>query len=202
MEATIGTPVFWAAFLLVVLALLSLDLGVFHRKAHFLGFREAAIWSCLWIVLSFSFGAWIYHEYGRQAGLEFFAGYLIEYSLSVDNIFVFILIFSYFSVPPALHHRVLFWGILGALVMRVIFILLGAALIQTFYWIIYVFGAFLVFSGYKILKQNKPEISPESNLLVRLVRRIIPVTSNYASGRFTVRREGKRHITPLAHSSK
>jgi tellurite resistance protein TerC len=198
MGETIGTPVFWAAFLLVVLALLSLDLGVFHRKAHFIGFREAAIWSCLWIVLSLSFGAWIFHQYGRQAGLEFFAGYLIEYSLSVDNIFVFILIFSYFSVPPALHHRVLFWGILGALVLRVIFVLLGAALIQTFHWVIYIFGAFLLFSGYKILKQTAPEISPQSNLLVRLVRRIVPVASDYASGRFTIRSEGRFHITPLA----
>ena len=120
MEQSIGTPYFWAGFLLVVLVLLSIDLGVFHRKAHAVGFREASVWSCLWIFLSLSFGTWIYLEYGRQAGLEFFAGYLIEYSLSVDNIFVFILIFSYFSVPAVLHHRVLFWGIVGALLMRVI----------------------------------------------------------------------------------
>lgn len=198
MGETIGTPFFWTAFLLVVIALLSIDLGVFHRKAHTVGFREAAAWSCLWVILSISFGVWIYTEYGRQAGLEFFAGYLIEYSLSVDNIFVFVLIFSYFSVPAVLHHRVLFWGIIGALVMRVIFILAGAALIHSFHWIIYVFGAFLVFTGYKILKQTKPEISPEGNPVVRMVRRVIPVASDYTSGKFLVRLGGKRHITPLA----
>ena len=198
MGETIGTPIFWAAFLFVVAALLSIDLGIFHRKAHAVGFREAAAWSCLWIILSISFGSWIYLEYGRQSGLEFFAGYLIEYSLSVDNIFIFILIFSYFSVPAALHHRVLFWGIIGALVMRAVFILAGAALIRHFHWIIYIFGAFLVFSGYKILKQTGPEISPESNPLVRFVRRVIPVTSDYSSGRFIVRHEGRHYATPLA----
>lgn len=198
MGETIGTPVFWVAFLLVVMALLSLDLGVFHRKAHAVGFREAAAWSCLWIILSISFGTWIYLEYGRQAGLEFFAGYLIEYSLSVDNIFVFILIFSYFSVPAVLHHRVLFWGIIGALVMRVIFILAGAALIHSFHWIIYLFGAFLVFSGYKILGQKKADISPEHNPVVRFVRRVVPIASDYTSGGFIVRRGGRYCATPLA----
>jgi tellurite resistance protein TerC len=198
MEQSIGTPAFWAAFLLVVVVLLSIDLGIFHRKAHEVGFREASVWSCLWVILSLSFGAWIYLEYGRQAGLEFFAGYLIEYSLSVDNIFVFILIFSYFSVPAVLHHRVLFWGIIGALLMRVIFILVGAALIHSFHWIIYIFGAFLVFSGYKILRQTKTDISPEHNPVVRFFQRVVPMASNYESGRFVVRQAGKYFATPLA----
>ena len=198
MEETIGTPAFWAAFLFVVVILLSIDLGIFHRKAHSVRFREAAAWSCLWVILSLSFGTWIYFEYGRQAGLEFFAGYLIEYSLSIDNIFVFILIFSYFSVPAVLHHRVLFWGIVGALLMRALFILVGVALIHSFYWVMYVFGAFLVFSGYKIIVQNKTDISPEHNPVVRLFQRLIPIASNYESGRFVVRQSGKYCATPLA----
>ncbi len=198
MTHTIGTPLFWIGFLAVVLFLLSLDLGVFHRKAHAVTFREALSWSTVWIVLSLSFGAWIYSTYGKQCGLEFFAGYLIEYSLSIDNVFVFILIFSYFKVPPRLHHRVLFWGILGALIMRATFILAGAALISAFHWIIYLFGAFLVYTGFKILRQGETDAEPGHNPAVRMFQRMVPMTSDYTSGKFFLRQNGKIMATPLA----
>jgi tellurite resistance protein TerC len=184
--------------MVVVLFLLSLDLGVFHRRAHAVSFREALFWSIVWIVLSLSFGTWIYGTFGRQHGLEFFAGYLIEYALSVDNVFVFIIIFSYFSVPARLHHRVLFWGILGALIMRLTFILAGAALISSFHWIIYLFGAFLLFTGIKILRQDEAEVEPGRNPAVRLFRRLIPMTSDYQSGKFFTRENGRIAATPLA----
>jgi len=195
---SIGTPVFWTAFIVIVLFLLSIDLGVFHRKAHAVSLREAACWSAVWIVLSLSFGLWVYHSFGKQYGLEFYAGYLIEYALSIDNIFVFILIFSYFAVPPNLHHRVLFWGILGALIMRAIFIAAGAALISAFHWVIYLFGIFLVFTGIKILRQADAEVKPEKNPAVRLFRRAVPMTQDYHSGRFFVKHLGKYMATPLA----
>ena len=198
MAHTIGTPIFWSAFLLIVLVLLLIDLGVFHRKAHAVSFREALLWSVVWVTLSLSFGVWIYFKFGRQNGLEFLAGYLIEYALSVDNIFVFILIFSYFAVPATLHHRVLFWGILGALLMRVTFVLAGAALISAFHWVIYIFGAFLVFTGAKILRKGDAKVEPEHNPVVRVFRRLVPTASGYGSGSFFLRQEGKLVATPLA----
>lgn len=198
MAHSIGTPVFWTSFILVVLVLLSLDLGVFNRRAHVVTVKEAMSWSIVWIVLSLSFGIYIYRAFGRQIGLEFFAGYLIEYALSVDNIFVFILIFSYFAVPPRFHHRVLFWGILSALIMRATFIIAGAALIYSFHWIIYIFGAFLIFTGIKILKQGDTEVEPQRNPVVRLFQRFIPMTAGYDSGKFFTRHAGKLMATPLA----
>jgi tellurite resistance protein TerC len=195
---SIGTPVFWTAFIAVVLFLLAIDLGVFHRHAHTVSFREALCWSLVWILLSLSFGFWVYKSFGRQYGLEFYAGYLIEYALSVDNVFVFILIFSYFGVPPKLHHRVLFWGILGALIMRATFIVAGAALISAFHWVIYIFGAFLVLTGIKILKQGDTEVDPEHNPIVRLFRRFVPMTTGYESGKFFLKRAGEFAATPLA----
>lgn len=195
---SIGTPVFWSAFIAVVLLLLAIDLGVFQRKAHDVSVKEAACWSVVWIVLSFSFGIWIYHAYGRTRGLEFFAGYLIEYALSVDNIFVFILIFSYFAVPTRLHHRVLFWGILSALVMRAAFIFAGAALINAFHWVIYIFGVFLVYTGIKIFFQGDAEVKPEHNPVVRLFQRLVPMTSGFSSDKFFLRINGKVLATPLA----
>jgi tellurite resistance protein TerC len=195
---SIGTPVFWTAFIAVVLVLLAIDLGVFQRKAHDVSVKEAACWSTVWIVLSFSFGIWIYHTFGRPQGLEFFAGYLIEYALSVDNIFVFILIFSYFAVPSRLHHRVLFWGILGALLMRATFIVAGAALINAFHWVIYIFGAFLVYTGAKILFQGDTEVKPEHNPVVKLFQRFVPMTSGFDSDKFFLRNKGKLLATPLA----
>jgi len=198
MAHSIGTPIFWTSFILVVLVLLSIDLGVFNRRAHAVTVKEALSWSIVWIVLSLSFGTYIYAAFGKQYGLEFFAGYLIEYALSVDNIFVFILIFSYFAVPDRFHHRVLFWGILGALIMRASFIVAGAALIQAFHWIIYVFGAFLVVTGIKILRQGDAEVEPQRNPAVKLFQRFVPMTSGYDSGKFFLRHQGKLMATPLA----
>jgi len=198
MTDSIGTPAFWVTFTGTVLFLMALDLGLFHRKAHAVGVKEALIWSLVWVTLSVGFGSWIYSEFGAQRGLEFFTGYLIEYSLSVDNVFVFILIFSYFAVPAKLHHRVLFWGILGALVMRAIFILAGAVLIESFHWMIYLFGSFLVFTGWKILRQGDAEVEPERNPIVRLFQRIVPMSSGHESGRFFVRQSGRLLATPLA----
>jgi tellurite resistance protein TerC len=198
MAHSIGTPFFWVSFVLVVLVLLSIDLGVFHRRAHAVSVREATCWSLVWILLSLSFGVWIYKTFGRQYGLEFFTGYLIEYALSVDNVFVFILIFSYFAVPARLHHRVLFWGIMSALVMRASFIVAGAALIHAFHWVIYIFGAFLVFTGAKILRQGETEVEPQHNPVVRLFRRFVPMTSGYESGTFFLKHERMIKATPLA----
>jgi tellurite resistance protein TerC len=177
---------------------LSIDLGVFHRKAHSVSVKEASAWSLVWVVLSLSFGIWMFRTFGKQHGLEFFTGYLIEYALSVDNVFVFILIFSYFGVPPRLHHRALFWGILGALVMRATFIFAGAALISAFHWAIYVFGAFLVFTGIKILRHGSTEVEPERNPVVRFFRRVVPMTSGYESGGFFLILKGRVLATPLA----
>ena len=198
MEHSIGTPLFWISFIAVILFLLAIDLGVFHRRAHAVSVREAMCWSVVWIILSLSFGMWIYKSFGRQYGLEFFAGYLIEYALSVDNVFVFILIFSYFAVPAGLHHRVLFWGILSALVMRATFIVAGAALIQTFHWVLYIFGIFLIVTGTKIIMQGDTKVEPEKNPVVKLFRRWIPMTTGYESGRFFQRHEGRLNATPLA----
>lgn len=198
MGHSIGTPVFWISFILVVLVLLAIDLGIFHRRAHAVGVREAMFWSFVYILLSLSFGIWIYQIFGKQYGLEFFAGYLIEYALSVDNVFVFILIFSYFAVPASFHHRVLFWGILGALIMRATFIVAGAALIQAFHWVIYIFGAFLVVTGAKILRQGETEIEPQKNPVVKNFRRLVPMTSGYEAGRFFLKHQGTLMATPLA----
>jgi tellurite resistance protein TerC len=178
---SIGTPVVWTFFIVVVLFLLLLDLGIFHRHAHEVRVREAFIWSLVWLALSLSFGFGVYRSYGKLYGLQFYTGYLIEYALSVDNVFVFILLFSYFKVPPKLHHRVLFWGILGALIMRATFIMVGASLINAFHWMIYIFGGFLVLTGVKILRQGDTEVEPEQNPIVRLFRRIMPMTESYES---------------------
>ena len=179
----------WVGFNTFVLAMLALDLGVFHRQAHVVSMKEAASWSALWVSLALVFNYGIYHFMGPQAGLEFLTGYLIEKALSVDNIFVFVLIFSYFNVPPRYQHRVLFWGILGALLMRGAMIAAGAALITEFHWIIYVFGAFLVFTGIRMATQTEHAIDAESNPVIRLVRRFVPVTNQYHGQSFFVRQE-------------
>ncbi len=198
MPDSIGSPVLWVSFTAFVLALLALDLGVFHRKSHAVGMKEAATWSVVWVTLALGFNAWIWHRFGPQRGLEFLTGYLIEKALSVDNLFVFIVVFSYFSCPPADQHRVLFWGIVGALVMRAIFIFAGAALLSAFHWVEYVFGAFLVFTGAKILRHGEEdEIRPERNLAVRLARRILPMATDYHGHKFFVRQGGKLFATPL-----
>ena len=177
----------WVGFNVFVLAMLALDLGVFHRKAHEVSLREAAGWSAFWIALSLVFNYGIYRFMGAEAGLAFLTGYLIEKALSVDNIFVFVIIFSYFDVPAKYQHRVLFWGILGALVMRGAMIAAGAALIKEFHWIIYVFGAFLVFTGIRMARQSEHAIDAESNPVIKMVRRFIPVTNVYHGQKFFVR---------------
>jgi tellurite resistance protein TerC len=178
----------WLGFNTFVLALLALDLFVFHRDAHEVRPREAAAWSAVWITFALVFGGGVYVYMGRAAGLEFFAGYLIEKALSVDNIFVFVLIFGFFRVPLRYQHRVLFWGILGALVMRGTMIAAGAYLIERFHWILYLFGAFLVFTGVRMAAQDEHGIEPESNPVIRLVRRLLPVTTEYHGQHFFVRR--------------
>ncbi len=189
----------WVAFLAVILGLLALDLGVFHRSAHAVTVREAAIWTVVWISLSLLFNLGLYFWAGPQVAVEFLTGYLIEYSLSVDNIFVFVLLFTYFRVPAAYQHRVLFWGIIGALVMRGTMIILGAALIERFAWIIYIFGAFLVYTGLRMAfeKESEEEIHPDGNPLVRLLRRFMPVTREMHGDKFFVKIDGKRFATPL-----
>jgi len=187
---------FWILFNAFVVAMLVLDLGVFHRRSHTVKFREAMIWSTVWVALAVIFAVVIYFWHGRASSLEFVTGYVIELSLSVDNLFVFLLIFRYFQVPPGHQHKVLFWGILGALVMRAIFIAAGVGLIQRFHWIVYVFGAFLVYSGLKLLRQGEAEIHPESNPILRLFRRWVPVTKDYEGNKFFVRRTGL-FATPL-----
>ncbi len=194
---SIGTPALWLGFTVFVLAVLALDLGVFHRKAHEVGVQEALTWTAAWITLALVFNLGVYVWFGSECALEFLTGYVIEKALSIDNIFVFILVFSVFAVPAALQHRVLFWGILGALIMRAVFIVLGAALLQRFHWVIYVFGAFLVFTGIKLLMQRGDEIHPERNPLFRLFRRFVPSVGDYRGGRFTVVEAGKRYATPL-----
>jgi len=194
---TIGTPLFWSLFLAGVAVILVLDLGVLNRKAHVVRPREAALWVGFCVGLAGLFAAWLFWAYGSRVGLEFVTGYLIEYALSVDNLFVFLVVFSYFAVPREYQHRVLFWGIVGALLLRAAFILAGAALLARFHWMIYVFGAFLVVTGVKLLFATDEQIAPERNPILRLVRRIVPVTSGYHGQRFLVRLEGRTWATPL-----
>jgi tellurite resistance protein TerC len=197
----------WIGFNLFVLFMLALDLGVFHRKSHAISTREAIIWSVVWISLSLVFNTIIYFFWdrmvpgsdytNREAALAFLTGYLIEKSLSVDNIFVFILIFSFFAVPDAYQHRVLFWGILGALVMRGILIAAGAALLNQFHWIIYVFGAFLIFTGIRMARHQDEEVQPQHNPVVKFFRKLMPVTEGFEKDKFFVRRAGTLMATPL-----
>ncbi len=194
---SIGSPLLWVAFTVFVLGLLALDLGVFHREAHELGVREALAWTVVWISLALLFNLGVYFWYGSERALEFLTGYVIEKALSVDNVFVFLVIFSAFSVPPKLQHRALFWGVIGALVTRGIFIVLGAALLNRFHWMAYLFGAFLVFTGIRLLVQRGGEIHPERNPLFRLFRRFIPTVSDYRGSHLIVVEAGKRYATPL-----
>ena len=187
----------WIGFNVFVLAMLALDLGVFHRKAHVVTLKESLSWTAVWVTLALIFNLGIWQYMGPQKGLEFFTGYVIEKSLSVDNVFVFALLFSYFAVPQLYQHKVLFWGILGALVMRAIMIFLGAALIAKFAWIIYVFGAFLILTGLKMIFKKEEEIHPERNPLVRWFKKLMPVTNDYRGDKFFVKENGVRMATPL-----
>jgi len=188
----------WIGFNAFVLAMLAVDLFVFHREAHEVRPREAAAWSVVWIVLALLFGAGVYVFMGREAGLEYYTGYLIEKALSVDNIFVFVLIFTSFGVPARYQHRVLFWGILGALLMRGAMIAAGAYLIQQFHWIIYIFGAFLVFTGIRTAMHDAADFDTESSLPIRVIRRLMPVTNTYHGQRFFVREQGHRRSRLMA----
>jgi tellurite resistance protein TerC len=187
----------WIGFITFVLVMLALDLGVFHRKAHEVSLKESLVWSAVWIALALLFNVGIWFWQGGQAGMEFLSGYLIERALSVDNIFVFVLIFSYFQVPRLYQHKVLFWGILTALIMRAVFIVAGITLLEHFHWLIYVFGAFLVFTGIKMVFSRDQEIHPDRNPVLKFFRRVVPVTENYEGGAFFVTRGGRRWATPL-----
>jgi tellurite resistance protein TerC len=187
---------FWILFNLFVVAMLVLDLGFLQRRGHAVTFREALTWSLIWIALAGGFAVLVYFWHGRGTAVEFVTGYVIELSLSVDNLFIFLLIFRYFRVAPEHQHKVLFWGIVGALVMRAVFIVVGIGLIRRFHWITYVFGALLVYSGVKLFRQHGAGIDPDNNPVVRLFRRWVPVTEDYVGDKFVVRR-GRLHATPL-----
>lgn len=192
-----GTPLHWGVFFLLLLGMLALDLGVFNRREHRIGLREASFWSVVWTAVGLAFNLWIALRFGHQPGVEFLTAYVIERALSFDNIFVFVILFNYFAVPPEQQHRVLFWGILGALLSRGLFIGVGTALISRFDWLIFVFGAFLVYTGFKMFRGEEPEVHPEKNPVVRLFQRFVPLTGAYHGKRFLLRDDGRIKATPL-----
>ncbi|MBE0424559.1 MAG: TerC/Alx family metal homeostasis membrane protein, partial [Lutibacter sp.] len=193
----VATVYVWIGFIAFVLLMLALDLGIFHRKSHEVKIKEALIWSAVWISMAMVFNYGIYVYMGEIKAMEFLTGYVIEKSLSIDNLFVFIMLFSYFNVDKKYQHKVLFWGILGALIMRAIFIFAGVALISKFHWIIYLFGAFLIFTGLKMLFHKDEKIDPNKNPLVRLFKRFYPVTDTMHGDRFFVKIKAKTFATPL-----
>src|ERR1051326_4390880 len=195
---TVGSSTWlWLGFSIFIVTMLSLDLGLFNRKAHTIRYREAWIWSGVWVTLAMIFAALVFHYQGSVRGLEFLTGYVIELSLSVDNLFVFLLIFSYFKVPAKFQHRVLFWGVMGALIMRLTMIFVGAALINRFQWIIYIFGAFLVYTGIKMFRHEEVDIQPDQNIAVRMLTKVLPITRHYEDEKFFTRTNGKRAGTLL-----
>jgi len=192
------TPIiFWIFFNAFVLIMLVLDLGVFHRKSHEVSVKEALTWTFVWIFLALVFNVIVYFWRGQQQALEYFTGYLVEKALSVDNIFVFIMIFTYFQIPTKYQHKVLFWGIIGALIMRVIFIFAGVALLERFHFTIYIFGALLVFTGIKMFNHSNSKIDPDKNPVVKFFKRFMPVTQTLHEGKFFTRIDGRRFATPL-----
>lgn len=188
----------WFGFLAVVGLMLAIDLGVFHRHAHIVSLREAAIWSVVWVVVALLFNLVILFWMGKREALEFLTGYLVEKALSADNIFVFAVLFNYFAVPPAYRHRVLFWGVLGAIVMRFAFIMAGAALLKKFHWVVYIFGIIVILSGIKLLRRQDGQVDPEKNPVIQLARRFLPLTPHYVGQQFVVRDDGRFVFTPLA----
>jgi len=188
----------WFGFLAVVGLMLAIDLGIFHRHAHIVSLREAAIWSVVWVVVALLFNLVILFWMGKREALEFLTGYLVEKALSADNIFVFAVLFNYFAVPPAYRHRVLFWGVLGAIVMRFAFIMAGAALLKKFHWVVYIFGIIVILSGIKLLRQRDGQVDPEKNPVIQLARRFLPLTPHYVGQQFVVRDDGRFVFTPLA----
>ena len=191
MDPVSGSNWLWLGFSVFIIAMLSLDLGLLNRKAHTIKYKEAWIWSAVWVTLAMIFGALVFYYQGTQRGFEFLTGYLIELSLSVDNLFVFLLIFSYFKVPAKFQHRVLFWGVMGALIMRLTMIFVGAALIERFHWIIYIFGAFLVYTGIKMFSHEDTDMQPDQNPVVRAVTRFLPISHHYDEQKFFTRVNGK-----------
>ena len=187
----------WVLFNIFVLAMLAIDLGIFHRKTHEVKFKEALTWSVVWIALALLFNSGIYLWRGSQPALEFLTGYILEVSLSMDNVFVFAVIFSYMAVHGEFQHRVLFWGIVGALVMRATFILVGVTLVARFHWFLYIFGVFLVVTGAKLLRERAEEFHPERSPVLRLARKLFPITEHYEGASFFVLRDGRRFATPL-----
>ena len=194
---SIGSPLLWGVFLSLLLIALAIDLGVIHKRSHELSFKEASVATLVWIVLALFFNYWLYHEYGSKPALEFLAAYVVEKALSVDNIFVFIMLFTYFGVPAKLQHRVLFFGIIGAVVFRGAFIFIGSLLLQQFHWILYLLGALLIYTGVKLLRNQELEVEPEKNMLVKFARKMIPVTSDFREDHFFVREGGRTWATPL-----
>jgi len=188
---------FWVGFHILIFTILAIDLGIFNRKEHKVPVKEAITWSAVWITIALLFDLFIYFEFGKDKALEFLTGYVIEYSLSVDNIFVFILIFTYFAVPEKYQHKVLFWGILGAIVMRGIFIFAGVALINRFHWIILIFGGFLVFTGFKMLVQKDAQVDPERNPVVKFFRKFLPVSDELHGSKLFIRKNRRTFATPL-----
>jgi len=197
MDAFSGSTWLWLGFSIFIVTMLSLDLGLFNRKAHTIRYREAWIWSGVWVTLAMIFAGLVFHYQGSTRGLEFLTGYLIELSLSVDNLFVFLLVFSYFKVPAKFQHRVLFWGVMGALFMRLTMIFVGAALINRFHWIIYIFGAFLVYTGIKMFRHDEVEIHPDQNIVIRIVTKFLPITRHYDQEKFFTKVNGKTTGTLL-----
>ena len=192
------TPIiFWILFNGFVIIMLALDLGVFHRKSHEVSVKEALIWTFVWIFLALIFNVIIYFWRGQQQALEYLTGYLVEKALSVDNIFVFIMIFTYFQIPTKYQHKVLFWGIIGALIMRVIFIFAGVALLEKFHFTIYLFGALLIYTGYKMFNHNNLKIDPDKNPVIRFFKRFMPVSPTLHDDKFFIKMDGKRFATPL-----
>lgn len=193
-----GTSIsFWVGFHLFIFFMLALDLGVFHKKSYKISVKEAIIWSLLWVSLAMIFNYLIYLEFGKTKALEFLTGYVIEYSLSVDNIFVFILIFTYFAVKAEYQHKILFWGIIGALIMRAIFIFAGVAMINRFHWIVLIFGGFLVYTGIHMLFQKDTAVDPDKNAVVRFFRKFLPVSESYHGDRLFIMQNHKLYATPL-----
>jgi tellurite resistance protein TerC len=189
--------IWWISFGVLILALLALDIGVFNRRAHEVRLKEALLWSAFWIILALTFNIVVYFLKGKESAIQFFTAYLVEKSLSMDNLFVFLMIFTFFQVPHKYQHKVLFWGILGALVMRFVFILAGIALITKFQWTMYVFGGILIYSGFKMIKEKDKDIHPEKNPVIKLFRKIMPVTKTYFEGNFFIKQESRWHATPL-----
>ncbi|NBO65085.1 MAG: TerC family protein [Acidobacteria bacterium] len=187
----------WVVFAVIVLGLLAIDLGVFHRRSHTVKIREALIWSAVWIGLALVFNIFVLYTRGPVPAMEFLTGYLVEEALSVDNLFVFLMIFSYFRVPSEYQHKVLFWGIIGALALRAAFILAGIALIQKFHRVMYIFGLFLVITGIKMVRSDDNEIDPERNPVLKLFRRLMPVSDQYDRDNFFTRHNGRLFATPL-----